>query len=205
MENILDSERRKACGTGPARELRRQKKIPAILYGNKKENIPFSVLTSDLYKLYNGKNFFTTLINLKIDNKEYKVFPKTVELHPVSDLIRHIDFIYQGEKFQKILVPIVFQNKEKAVGVKRGGFFNIVRRSINIVAPVNNIPHNIVIDVSNMVIGSVIKIKEIKLDTKEITIIDKLTLPIASILGKGGKEDKEDTDEKSEETEEKKE
>ena len=195
MYNILAGEPRVVCGAIPSKEIRRQKKIPAILYGKEKENISFSVLASDLYKMYNSKNFFTTPIHLKIDDKEYKVFPKIVDLHPITDLIRHIDFVYMNEKLQKILVPIVFQNKEKAIGVKRGGFLNIVRRSINIIAPVDSILNNIPVDVSNMVIGSVIKIKDIKLDTDKITIIDKLSLSIASIIGKGGKEDSEDNGE----------
>jgi large subunit ribosomal protein L25 len=186
----LSAEMREDLGTGPARALRRAGMVPGVVYGHGKKSLNVSVEEKEITKLYRKPGFSTTVIQLEIGEKNHKVLPKVVDLHPIKDIVRHIDFVFLDSKHQKVKVPLVFEGKEKSLGVKRGGFFNMVRRSINLMCPSGNIPKNIVIDVNNMYIGQSIKASSIKLP-EGCKLLDKADLVVASITGRGGKEDAE--------------
>ncbi len=184
---VLKGEARNNIGTGPARELRRNGLIPATLYGNKQEPLSVSLEEKEVTKLYRKPGFTSTVIELEVAGKKYKVLPKTVDLHPITDLVRHADFVFLPTKgTQKVQVPIVYEGKEKSLGLKRGGFFNIIHRRLELTCPVNNIPSNITIDVSHMIVGSSIKAKNINLP-EGCSLISKKDYVLASITGRASK------------------
>jgi large subunit ribosomal protein L25 len=101
--------------------------------------------------------------------------------------VRHVDFIYLNSDIQKVEIPIVYEGKDRAIGVKRGGFFNIIKRTLLVLCPVNNIPKNIVIDVRNIYVGQSIRAANINLPPL-CELVDKSNPIIASIIGnRGGK------------------
>ena len=181
----LSAEIRQEFGTGAARELRRRGKVPAIVYGKDKEALAISVEEKEITKHYRKSGFISTVINIKVGSKTHKVLPKAVELHPITDIVRHVDFVYLDKKTQKMQVPIVYEGKERALGVKRGGFFNIIKRTLTLLCDVNNIPKHINIDVTNMQIAQSLNTKNIKLP-EGCTLASKENIVIATIIGRRG-------------------
>jgi len=189
---ILFAEIREEFGTGPSRALRNNGRIPAIIYGrSNKEPIAISLEEKEITKYYRKPNFISSVIQLEIGKKKHKVLPKAVELHPIKDTVHHIDFVHLSNDVQKMPVPIVFEGKERAIGVKRGGFFNIVKRTITLLCDVNNIPKNITIDVSNMYVGQSLKVSNLNIP-EGCTLTSKTDSVIASIIGSRGSKSEEE-------------
>ncbi|MES2214961.1 MAG: 50S ribosomal protein L25/general stress protein Ctc [Pseudomonadota bacterium] len=182
---------REVVGTGSSRALRRTGMVPATLYGADKKPMSITILEKDITKLYRKHGFTSTVIQLEIGGKKHKVLPKSIELHPVTDIVRHVDFVYLDSKIQKVSVPIVFEGKERSLGVKRGGFFNIICRKITLLCPVNAIPQDITIDVVSMGVGMSLRTSQLKLP-QGCSLVAKNDVVIASITGRGGKEDTTD-------------
>ncbi|WP_341755740.1 50S ribosomal protein L25/general stress protein Ctc [Candidatus Tisiphia endosymbiont of Ptychoptera albimana] len=187
MSELLElaAEMREKFGTGVARELRRKGMVPAIVYGAGKEALAVSIEEKEITKHYRKPGFISTVIQIKVGSKTHKVLPKAVELHPITDIVRHVDFVHLEEKTQRMEVPIVYEGKERALGVKRGGFFNIIKRTITLLCDVNNIPKNINIDVTNMHIGQSLKAKSIKLP-EGVQLASKNDFIMATIIGRKG-------------------
>ncbi|WP_342259692.1 50S ribosomal protein L25/general stress protein Ctc [Candidatus Tisiphia endosymbiont of Metellina segmentata] len=187
MSELLElaAEMREKFGTGVARELRRKGRVPAIVYGAGKEALAVSIEEKEITKHYRKPGFISTVIQIKVGSKTHKVLPKAVELHPITDIVRHVDFVHLEEKTQRMEVPVVYEGKERALGVKRGGFFNIIKRTITLLCDVNNIPKNINIDVTNMHIGQSLKAKSIKLP-EGVQLASKNDFIMATIIGRKG-------------------
>lgn len=184
----LAAELREDLGTGAARSLRRKGRVPAIIYGAGKEPLSISVEEKEITKYYRRPQYLSQLFELEIEQKKYKVLPKAIELHPITEMVNHADFVFLESKMQKMLVPIVYANKENSLGIKRGGYFNTVKRFLKILCPVANLPRKIEIDVTTMPIGTTIKAKDAPLPEGAI-LLDNPDFVIASIVGKKGKSD----------------
>lgn len=189
---VLFAEIRTEVGTGPSRALRNTGRVPAIIYGSKDEApIAVSIEEKEITKYYRKPNFIATVFELELGEKKYKLLPKAVDLHPITDVVHHIDFVHLNKDTQKLQVPIVYEGKERALGVKRGGFFNIVKRTITLLCDANDIPKNITIDVTNMRVGQSLKFSDLKLPNGA-SIVGKTNGVIASIIGsRGSKSDEE--------------
>lgn len=191
-DTSLVAEVRKELGTGASRALRRKGMIPATLYGAGNKPISISVKENEVTKLYRRHGFTSTIIEMDIDGKSHKVLPKSVDLHPITDIVSHADFVFLEKKIQKVDVPIIFEGRERAIGVKRGGFFNIIMRKLPLFCNVDNIPLNIVLDIASMQVGDSIRANEIKLP-EGCSLASKKDLVIASITGRGSKSEVEES------------
>lgn len=187
---------REELGTGPARALRKSGMVPATVYSKNKDAISIAIEEREITKLYRKPNFISTLIELHIANEKYKVLPKAVQLNPITDIVSHVDFVFLQNDVQKMEVPIFFEGKDKSLGIKRGGFFNMVRRSLMLNCPVNNLPKRVVVDVSNMMIGHAVKAHDITLP-EGCELVNKSNFVIATVIGRAGKADKADAEEKA--------
>jgi len=191
---VLKGQIRTILGTGPSRELRRNGMIPATIYGDNKEPMSVSLEEKEVTKLYKKHGFTSNVVEIELDGKKIKVLPKSVELHPTKEFVRHADFIFLPAKgMQKVEVPVVYENKEKSVGVKKGGFFNIIKRKILLNCPVDSIPSDITIDVSNMQVGTSLTTKKLKLP-EGCSLFAKKDIVLASITGRGGKSSSSEED-----------
>jgi large subunit ribosomal protein L25 len=184
----LPAELRTDLGTGASRNVRREGKVPAIIYGPGHQ--PMSVLLEEkeITKLYRKHGFKSTVIELDVSGKKHKVLAQSVQLNPITDIVRHVDFIFLADKVQKVNIPVVFEGKEKSLGIKRGGYFNVIHRSVAMLCDVKKIPQDIVIDVVNMGIGTSIFARHLKLPAG-CELVSKKDFVIASITGRGGKAD----------------
>jgi large subunit ribosomal protein L25 len=185
---------RETNGKGAARALRREGKIPAIIYGETESNVGIALESNLLEREYRLGGFFSKLLELKAGNDTLYVIPKDIQLHPVTDRIEHIDFMQVTEKSTiKVRVAVRFLGMDKCVGIKRGGNLNIVRHELELVCNVNNIPRSIEIDISKMNIGDSLHISSVELPEGVSSYITDRDFTIASLAGRGGKQDSEDS------------
>ncbi len=164
MELIeLKTNIRKSGGKGTGRTLRREGRIPAILYGPDAESISLSVSKNDLNKVLKKGNINQLLLNLIIQNGETSsrtVMIKELQTHPVSRNFLHIDF-YEIDMNRKIRIHIPVIAKGTAPGVELGGILQIIRRELEVLCLPSEVPESIEIDVSNLGIGESIHLNEI--------------------------------------------
>ena len=186
----LSAELRTQSGTGPARELRRKGLVPAVIYGAGREPLSIAVAEKEMTKYYRKPLFLSQIFEFDVAGKKYKVLPKSVDLHPITEIVRHVDFMFLEEKEQRLYIPIVYTNKETSIGIKRGGYFNTAKRSLHITCPVKNLPRSINIDVANTPVGASIKAKDAPLP-EGAKLLDNPEFVIASIIGKKGKSEVE--------------
>lgn len=187
----LNGSIRQDLGTTATRRLRKQGLIPCVIYGEKGENIYASLTTRDFNKEYFKGNIESKPINLKIDDKDYKVLAYQLEIHPVSNFPIHIDFVQLVEgRDTKVLVPVEFKNREKSPGLKKGGFLNIRKRKILLLCKPKDIPSKITVDVTKMHIGTVIKASDVTFpaNTKPV---NKKDFVVVTITGRGKSEEEE--------------
>ena len=182
----LNGSIRKDLGTANTNRLRKEGFIPAVIYGsNGSENIYISILKKDFEKEYLKGAIQIRPIELDLDGKKYKVLTYQIDLDPVSDLPRHVDFInIEGKKEVKTYIPVSFLGREKSPGIKKGGFLNILKRKIQCYVDPMNIPELIEVVVSGMHIGDKMKINDIKLPAG-IRPVDKTNFNICTVTGRG--------------------
>lgn len=160
----LQAELREGTGTGPAREVRRSAKVPAIIYGGGENNQAISCSHKEIVKEMHTSGFFTKLFNLDIAGKQVRVIVKDVQLHPVTDQPLHVDFLRVNKDSRiDVAVPVHFINQEKSPGIKKGGVLNIVSHVLHLICNPDHIPETIVIDLATLEINNSVHIEDIKL------------------------------------------
>ena len=179
----LKATKREISSSGKLNLLRTSGVIPAVMYGGSKGNINLSLKKIHLRDIINTESFLSKVLDLDIDGSSEKVIPRDVMLHPVSNEPIHIDFIRVVKGTKIILeIPVKFINSEKSPGLKKGGVLNIVRRTVELRCPAENIPNEIVIDLDNTEIGTSIKISSVKLPSDVIPTITDRDFTVATVV-----------------------
>ncbi|MDR1884115.1 MAG: 50S ribosomal protein L25/general stress protein Ctc [Prevotella sp.] len=163
----LKGEARTEVGKKVAKALRKEDKIPAIIYGGEKkgETIHFTVTNRDVRKLIYTPEIF--LVDLTIGTDNYKAILKDVQIHPVTDAILHLDFLHVSEnKPITIHVPVMLDGL--AEGVKAGGKLSLDLRKLKVKALYNQVPEKVHIDVSGLTLGKSIQIGELHFEGLEL-------------------------------------
>ena len=162
--NSIEASIRNTKTKGEINSLRQKGEVPAIVYGGTEENQKISLSKKQVQYLIDQENFLSKIISVKIDGKSINVLPKDINFDPISDDPIHIDFLRIVKGAKVILeIPVKFINNENSPGLKRGGVLNIVRRSIELICPTENIPTELVVDLDGLEIGTSIKISSINL------------------------------------------
>ncbi|HWK14723.1 MAG TPA: 50S ribosomal protein L25/general stress protein Ctc [Rhizobiaceae bacterium] len=189
----LKAEARDRAGKGSAREIRRQGKIPAVIYGDKQPPLSIALSYKEIYYKIHGGGFLTTIATIDVDGKKIQVLPKDFQLDPVRDFPMHVDFLRVGKNtVVTVQIPVHFENEEKSPGLKRGGVLNIVRHEVEFSAPANAIPDSITVDLTGTDLGDSIHISAVKLpDGVKPTITDR-DFTIATIAAPAGLRSEED-------------
>ena len=174
---------RKKTGNGPARELRRGGRIPAVLYGPQTEPVLLSVNVRELEQIIKKGNIGSAILNLVIQNGKKVTKPamiKEFQSHPVSGQFLHIDF-YEIDMQRKInvMIPITTQGKSK--GVEAGGLLQIVRREIEVFCMPGDIPETFEIDVTDLDIGDSVHVDEIPLGDN-IELASDVNFTVVTVL-----------------------
>ena len=181
MSNLKALKREKLT-SGSNNKLRADGFIPAILYGGKDPNQNISVSKKDLSNIINSDTFLSKVLEIEIDGKKEKVIPRDVSYNVISEEPIHIDFmrILSGKKIV-LEIPVKFINHPESPGLKRGGVLNIVRRKVELRCPAENIPDEIVVDLTGTDIGTSIKISSVKLPESVMPTITDRDFVVATV------------------------
>lgn len=183
----LPAELRERAGKGASRALRREGRVPAVIYGGNEEPTTVHVEEKLLIKQLMTGHFFNSIINVEIGGKTVRTLPKDVALHPVTDRPMHADFLrISADHKVHVAVPVVFANEEASPGLKRGGVLNIVRHELELVCDPELIPGEIVIDVTGKEVGDSIHISHVALPAGSASAITDRDFTIATIVAPSG-------------------
>ncbi len=202
MEQIeLKANIRKNTGKGPARVLRRDGRMPAVLYGPDQVPVLLSINVKELENISKKYNLSQVPLNLVIEDDKTgtkKVMVKELQTHPVSLNYLHID-LYEIAMDRKIKVNVPVVTRGKSVGVELGGVLQIVRRELEVFCLPTEIPESIEIDITDLDVGDSVHIDEIPLEG-EIEISATMNFTVLTILSP--KVEVEEVEEEEEELEE---
>ena len=182
---ILDVEVRERTGTGGARAVRNEGKVPGILYGGNLAPVPIAVNLNAFRKaLYTGK-LNGHLVTLKYGQETQKVIAKAIDFHPVTDIPVHFDLYRVDEHAKiKISVPVHFKNHELSPGLKKGAALNVALHELEILVPADHIPEDIVVDLTGLEIGQSIHVSDLKLPA-DVTAHVAANEVVASVTASG--------------------
>ncbi|NVD43764.1 50S ribosomal protein L25/general stress protein Ctc [Qipengyuania atrilutea] len=179
----LPAETRERAGKGASRALRREGRVPAVVYGGKEEPTPIHVEEKELVKQLMTGHFMNSIVNVEMGGNTIRTIPKDVALDPVTDRPIHADFLRlaKGAKID-VDVPVVFVNEEASPGLKKGGVLNVVRHELELVCDADRIPSEIVIDVTGKEVGDSIHISEVHLPEGSESAITDRDFTIATLV-----------------------
>jgi large subunit ribosomal protein L25 len=191
---VIKAELRTKAGKGSSRAIRRDGRIPAVVYGAKKDVTMITVDHVAIMKLLNTGGFLSTTYDIQVEGKKEMVLPRDVQFHPVTDWPLHVDFLRLAQDAMiAINVAVNYLNEEECPGLKEGGIINAVRHDLELNCPANNIPESIEIDLTGLELGDSIHISDITLPEGVTPIIDDRDFTIATIAAPSAlKSDDED-------------
>ena len=161
---ILEAELRDRAGKGAARATRRAGRVPAVIYGDKKEPIAISLDPKVLGRGLGRGGFFGRLVDVKVAGATHRTLPRDVQFHPVTDVALHVDFVRVNASTRiHVRVPVVVDNQDKAPGVKRGGVVNIVTHDVELICAADSIPDRLHVDLTGYEIGDNVHLSTLKL------------------------------------------
>jgi large subunit ribosomal protein L25 len=184
--NELSATARPKAGKGAARAVRREGRVPAVIYGDNKEPFGVSLDFKELkQKIYAG-HFLTTVCNLEVDGVKHRVIPRDFQLDPVMDNPIHVDFLRLGEGAKvRVRVPIRAINADQAPGIKRGGTVNIVSHTIAVQCLADDIPQAFEVDISGLEINYSRHLSEITLPAN-VRVLEHGDITLVTIVPPSG-------------------
>ena len=179
----LPAELRERAGKGASRALRREGRVPAVIYGGKEEPLAIHVEAKELVRQLNTGHFMNSIVMVEVGGKQVRALPKDVALHPVSDRPTHVDFLRLSRDAKiQVAVPVVFVNEEESPGLKKGGVLNVVRHELELVCESDKIPDEIRLDVTGLDIGDSIHISHVSLPAGSLSAITDRDFTSATVV-----------------------
>lgn len=179
----LKADKRERTGKGVARSLRREGRTPAVIYGDKKEPVTISLSENEINVEYNKGLIFTTLCDLEVAGDKHLVLARDVQLHPVTDVVEHVDFLRVTKKTKLAVdVPVQFINEEKCPSLDQKGTLNIVRHTVELMCSAINIPDFIEANLEGKEHGDPVKISDATLPEGATPIIDDRDFTLATLV-----------------------
>jgi large subunit ribosomal protein L25 len=189
----LSAETRERAGKGASRAMRREGRVPAVVYGNKEEPLSIHVEEKALVKMLSTGHFMNSVIMIDHPGGQARTLPKDVQFHPVTDRPLHVDFLRISEHSKvHVNVPIRFTGEETSRGLKRGGVLNAVRHELELVCDAAEIPDEIEIDLSKLDIGDSLHISAVTLPKGAESAITDRDFTIATIVPSSGMKSEDD-------------
>ena len=204
---LISADLRNRVGKGSARAARRAGKIPAVIYGDKKQPISIEIEARMMRKIINEPGIFSRLLDINVDNGKHTVLMRDIHFHPVTDNPMHFDFLRVSQSSTvSVSVGVEFINEAICPALKIGGVLNIVRYEVELNCLPTSIPEKIIVDLSEAKIGDSIHISAVELPEGVTPTITDRDFTIATLQSPGGgvknEEDEEvESTESSEETE----
>ena len=199
----LKAAARQRAGKGAARAVRREGRIPGVIYGDKQEPQLISMNYQEVWQHVQTGRLLSTLVEVDVDGTTVRTIPRDVQFDPVRGFVIHADFLRLGAGARiTVEVPVRFTNPEASPGIKRGGVLNTVRHEIELYCPADAIPDEIVVDLTGLEIGDSIHISHVQLPEGTAPTITDRDFTIATIAAPAGlKEEMRAAEEVEEEAE----
>ena len=161
----ISARKRELQGTGPARRLRRQGRVPGIIYGGEQGPVNIELDHKDLYLNLRNERFHASILSLELAGTKEQVLLRSVTMHPYRPQVEHVDFQrVQKNKKLHMKVPLHFVNAEKSPGVKdQGGVVSHVQNEIDITCLPDHLPEFLEVDLSGLAVGNSIHARDLKL------------------------------------------
>ena len=189
MDATLDVVKRDGRGKNEARRLRAAGRIPAVVYGAQKpgkapEGVPVAVDPKELFRILHSESGANTLISLTLDGSESRVMVKEYQLDPVTHRLLHADFYQLAmDKVITVTVPIVI--KGEPAGVKlQGGMLDFVTREVQVQCLPTDIPENITVDVSELMLHQAIRLRDLPENPKWKPLNEPETMLVHVVMPK---------------------
>ena len=160
----LSAGARERAGKGASRAMRREGRVPAVVYGNKQEPTAVHIEEKALMKMLHSGHFFNSVVMLDVGGQKIRTLPKDVQFHPVSDRPLHADFLRISEHSKvTVNIPVHFVDEELSPGIKRGGVLNIVVHDLGLLVDAAEIPDEIAVSLEGLEVGENIHLSQITL------------------------------------------
>ena len=189
MDATLEAVKREGRGKNEANRLRASGKIPAVVYGSKKEGkapegVAVSVDPKAVLRILHSESGANTLISLKVDGAESRVMVKEYQLEPVTHQLLHADFYALAmDKAITVTVPIALKGEPRGVKLQ-GGIVDFVTRDIEVQCLPTDIPENIPVDISELMLNQSIRMKDLAQDAKWKALTDGETMIVHVVMPK---------------------
>ena len=203
-DTTISAEQRERVGKGSARAVRRAGRVPAVIYGDKKEPIGITLESREITKIVHQPGIFGRLLNIEVSESEHTVLTRDIQFHPVTDNVLHMDFLrVSGSAKVAVAIAVEFINEDNCPGIKVGGVLNVVRYEVELLCPATTIPEKITVDLEGLKIGDSVHISTIELPDGVTPTITDRDFTIATIASPGGGvKNEDDEDDGTEESDE---
>ncbi|MEM1333241.1 MAG: 50S ribosomal protein L25 [Actinomycetota bacterium] len=180
-ETILHAESGRDTGSAASRRIRREDRIPAVVYGKGMDPLSISVARPELRVAVSGAAGLNTILDLTVDGAVYPTIIKDVQRHPVRQNITHVDFIQVDLNAEiTVTVPVRLEGEAKEV-LGENGLVDLAMTEIEVSTTPRNIPDEIVIDVSEMTMETTISLADVTVPSG-VTITGDPELPVVTVL-----------------------
>jgi large subunit ribosomal protein L25 len=189
MDATLEAVKREGRGKNEANRLRAGGKIPAVFYGPGKggkapEGVAVAVDPKAVLRILHSDSGANTLINLKLDGSEARVMVREYQLDPITHSLLHADFYQLAmDKAIVVTVPIVIKGESKGVK-QQGGLLDFVTREIEVECLPTDIPENITVDVTELMLHESIRVRDLPVDPKWKSVSDGETMLVHIVMPK---------------------
>jgi large subunit ribosomal protein L25 len=184
--NELSATARPKAGKGAARAVRREGRVPGVIYGDSKEPVGISLDFKELRQRIYAGHFLTTVLNLDVDGSKHRVIPRDFQLDPVKDNPIHVDFLRLGEgAMVRVRVPIHVKNADQAPGIKRGGTVNIVTHTIAVLCSADEIPQAFDVDLTGLDINYSRHLSDVQLPAN-VKVLEQGDITLVTIVPPSG-------------------
>ena len=197
----LDAEMRSDLGKGASRRLRRENKVPAILYGGEGEPVNLTLPANVVNRMLQEESFYSSIIFLTVDGKSERTILRDLQRHPYKQTILHMDFqrLVAGQEIT-VNIPLHFVNEDTCVGVKTGGgLISHTMTELEVSCRPRDLPEYIEVDMAEIEVGGAVHISDIKLPEGVTSIAlshgEDHDLAVAAVHAKKGGSDDEAEDE----------
>ncbi len=179
----LKAEKRDRAGKGVARSLRRAGRAPAVIYGDNKEPVKISISGNEINVEYNKGHMFTTLCDLDVEGEKNLVLARDVQLHPVTDVVEHVDFLRVTKKTKiAVNIPVHFINEDKCPSIDQKGTLNVVRHTVELLCSATSIPDSIEVSLEGKEHGDAVKLSDADMPEGSTPIISDRDFTIATLI-----------------------
>src|SRR5688572_18519660 len=189
MDATLEAVKREGRGKNEANRLRASGRIPAVVYGARKEGqapqgVAVGVDPKALMRILHSESGANTLISLKFDGGESRVMVKEYQIDPVTNALLHADFYQLAmDKAITVTVPVLIKGESRGVKVQ-GGLLDFVTREVQVQCLPTDIPEHIDIDVTELMLNQSIRLRDIAQDPKWKAITDGDTMLVHVVMPK---------------------